>query len=179
MQRVFVRASFLASLLPMLVLLPSAASAVSVGDQAQSFCLKDAHGGTQRLSSFRKRILVVWYEGVKSRLQNVWVKRRLAELKRVGKLREQNYESVGIANFDESALPGALIVSAIRQHTQSSTVQILLDREGVFRRAWGLHHGRSNIYVLDARRRVIWRSSGPLTPRLGRQLVRMIVRRAR
>lgn len=161
------------------VVLPGTASAVNVGDRASGFCLKDAHGRTYRLSSFSRRILVVWYEGVSSRHQNQWVKGRLAALQRVGKLSSSNYESVGIANFHESPLPGALLVSAIRQHTQSSSVRILLDRTGDLRRAWGFHHGRSNIYVFDALRRLIWRSSGPLTRRLGRQLVRMIVRHSR
>jgi len=175
MRRLFM----LVSLVPLAVLVPGTAAAVNVGDQATGLCLKDAQGRTHRLASFPKRILVVWYEGVRSRHQNQWVKRRLAELQRAGKLKVQNYESVGIANFHESALPGALIVAAIRQHSQRSSVRILLDRDGELRRAWGLHHGRSNIYVLDARRRVIWRSSGPLTRRRGRQLVRMIVRRSR
>lgn len=169
----------LALVLPFLMLSPRVAEAVNVGEQAANFCLKDAHGRAHQLASFHKRILVVWYEGVNSRQQNQWIKRRLAEHQRAGKLNVQNYASVGIANFHESALPGALLVSAIRQHTRSSSVRILLDREGTVRRTWGFHHGRSNIYVLDGRRRVIWRSSGPLTRRLGRQLVRMIVRHAR
>ncbi len=169
----------LLSLLPLMLLLPESAGAVNVGEQTSGFCLKDARGGSHRLTSFSKRILVVWYEGVKSRHQNHWIKTRLAELQRAGKLKAHNYESVGIANFHESRLPGAIIVSAIRQHTRSSSVRILLDRRGDLRRTWGFHHGRSNIYVLDARRRVIWRSSGPLTRRLGRQLIRMIVRRSR
>lgn len=173
------RLMFFALLLPLVLLVPDTAAAVNVGDRASGFCLKDARGRNHLLSSFRKRILVVWYEGVKSRHQNQWVKRRLAELQRAGKLKERNYESVGIVNFHESTLPEALIVSAVRQHTRSSSVRILLDRNGELRRAWGLHHGRSNIYVFDARRRLIWRSSGPLTRRLARQLVRMIVRRSR
>ncbi len=161
------------------MVLPSTAEAVNVGERAVGFCLKDAHGRTHRLSSFSRRILVVWYEGVISRHQNQWVKRRLAELQRTGKLKGRNYESVGIVNFHETALPGAMIVSAIREHTRSSPVRVLLDRDGVVRRRWGFFNGRSNIYVFDAKRRLIWRSSGPLTRRLGRQLVRMIVRRAR
>lgn len=173
------RLTSLALVLPFLLLMPRVAGAVNVGEQAADFCLKDAHGRVHRLASFHKRILVVWYEGVSSRHQNQWIKRLLAEQQRSGKLNEQNYASVGIANFHESALPEALLVSAIRTHTRSSSVRILLDRDGTLRRAWGFHNGRSNIYVLDGRRRVIWRSSGPLTRRLGRQLVRMIVRRAR
>jgi predicted transcriptional regulator len=173
------RLVFLVSLPILALLLPDTAAALHVGDPAPAFCLKDAHGRTHRLTTFTRRILVVWYEGVKSRHENQWIKNRLAELQRAGRLNDQHYESVGIANFDETVVPGALLESAIRQHTLSSAVRILLDRDGSLRRAWGFHHGRSNIYVFDARRRLIWRSSGPLTRRLGRQLVRMIVRRAR
>jgi len=167
------------TLLLALVVLPSTAEAVNVGERASGLCLKDAHGRTHKLSSFSRRILVVWYEGVKSRHQNQWVKRRLADLQRVGKLKGRNYESVGIVNFHETALPSALIISAVREHTRTSSVRILLDPEGVIRQRWGFFNGRSNIYVFDAKRRLIWRSSGPLSRRLGRQLVRMIVRRAR
>jgi predicted transcriptional regulator len=173
------RLLFLASLLTLTVLLPGNAAALNVGEQASGLCLKDSRGRVHRMSSFHKRILVVWYEGVKSRHQNHWIKLRLAELQRSGRLKSGNYESVGIANFHETVLPGALIVSAIREHTRRTSVRILLDREGELRQRWGFFNGRSNIYVFDAKRRLIWRSSGPLSRRLGRQLVRMIVRRAR
>ena len=56
---------------------------------------------------------------------------------RAGKLKGRNYESVGIVNFHETPLPGALIISAVREHTRTSAVRILLDPDGVIRQRWG------------------------------------------
>ena len=162
-----------------LTLIPTQAWAMNPGDIATAFRLVDAHGRSHQLGSFQKRILVVWYEGTQSRTQNHWIKLRLLQLERQGKLSSRNYESIGVANFHESALPSSIITRAIREHTRSSRVTILLDRDGRLRRRWGFLNGRSNIYVFDGKRRLIWKTSGPLTQRLGRQLVRMLVRLSR
>ncbi|MFH2006931.1 MAG: hypothetical protein ABI333_10140 [bacterium] len=162
-----------------LILAPAQAWAMNPGEIATAFRLVDAHGRPHRLGSFQTRILVVWYEGPQSHTQNQWVKNRLVQLQRLGKLDSRSYESIGIVNFHESALPSSIITRAIREHTRSSRVTILLDRDGRMRRQWGFLNGRSNVYVFDGRRRLIWKTSGPLTQRLGRQLIRMLVRLSR
>ena len=51
--------------------------------------------------------------------------------------------------------------------------------DGRMQRLWGFRNGRSNIYVFDAKRRLIWKSTGPLSRKRARQFIRMIRRLTR
>ena len=167
-----------AFLLSFLIAAPSA-WALNVGSKATPFSLKDSKGKVYRLKDFREPVLVVWYEGKNSKEQNRWIKNKLKALRKAGKLPVSKYRSVGIANFQETAVPNFLIAAVIRSEIKKTGAIILCDRDGSMMRKWGFRNGRSNIYVFDKSRTLVWKTSGPLSKRRGRQLIRLILRLVR
>ena len=162
-----------------LAAIPTPAHALKVGDKAKAFTLKDANGKIYTLASFDKPIFEVWYEGKQSRFQNMWLKKRIWKLRASGRLHDSRYDSIGIANYQETAIPNFIINLAVKQRARQHGVRVLCDRDGRMMRLWGFRNGRSNIYVFDAERRLIWKSSGPLTKRRARHYLRMLLRLTR
>ncbi len=163
----------------LLALWAGTASAVSLGKKLPSFKLKDSKGKVYRLESFHEPVMVVWYEGKNSKEQNRWIKNKLKRLRKQGILPKTKYRSLGIANFQETAVPNFIIRKVIRGEIKKTGAVILCDEKGKMMKLWGFRNGRSNIYVLDKQRRLRWRSSGPLNKRRGNQLIRFILRLVR
>jgi len=173
------RAALTSTVLGLFLLSPRNAAALNVGDKAKPFRLKDAFGKTYTLASFKKRIFTVWYEGKQSTGQNKWLQNRIRHLRKKGIITTRNYDSIGIANYQETAIPNAILDLAVRHYAKKDRVTVLVDRDGRMQRLWGFRNGRSNIYVFDKARRLIWKTSGPLTRKRARQFVRMIRRLTR
>ncbi len=159
------------------IAIPGTAHALEVGEKAPDFELSDAHGRTFRLSSFKRKILTVFYEGSTSRGQNAWLKAQYRQLRRSGKIDRRLVQTIAVANFKESALPDSVIRAAIRFRTDKKKT-VLLDEHGHLMRKWGLRNGRSNIYVFDQERRLVWKSTGPLTKAQARRFLRFLRRLA-
>lgn len=152
------------------------AGAFKVGEKAKSFRLQHSNGKWYTLKSFKKKVLLVWYEGAKSKEQNRWLKNKLLKIYDAGKIPQRLWESVGIANFQETAWPNAIIRVVIRKEQKRTRSPILWDQNGHMMKRWGFRNGRSNIYVLDKNRRLRWKTSGPISRKMGRRLVRLIRR---
>ncbi len=152
------------------------AQAFKVGEKAKSFRLKHSNGKWYTLKSFRKKVLLVWYEGAKSKEQNRWLKNKLLKVYDANQIPQKLWESVGIANFQETAWPNALIRVVIRKEQKKTRSPILWDNDGRMMKSWGFRNGRSNIYILDKNRRLRWKTSGPISRKMGRRLVRLIRR---
>lgn len=155
------------------------AHAVKIGQKVPDFRLKDGFGKTYTLKSFRKPVLVIWYEGKNTKEQNRWIKTKLRRMYDTKVINQKKLGSFGIANFQESAIPNFLMRAGVRIESKKRKVVILCDDTGKMMKKWGFRNGRSNIYVLDKRRRLRWRSSGKLTRRRGNQLLRFILRLTR
>jgi len=151
-------------------------AAVGVGQKLPNFTLPDAKGHSHSMKNFRQSVLVIWYEGKNSKEQNRWIKNKLKRLHKQGVLNDKVYRSVGIANYQETAVPNFIISAVIRSEAKKTGALILCDKTGVMMKRWGFRNGRSNIYVLDKGRRLRWRSSGKLNKRRGNQLIRFIIR---
>ncbi len=159
-----------------LTALPTSASALNPGDKAKDFRLKDVNGKVYTLKSFKKRIFTVWYEGKTSNGQNKWLQDQIRKLRKKGVITKRNYDSIGVANYQETAIPNAILDLAVRHYAQKDNALVLVDRDGRMQRLWGFRNGRSNIYVFNKDRRLIWKSTGPLTRKRAKQFIRMIRR---
>ncbi|MCD6497956.1 MAG: hypothetical protein J7M25_06560 [Deltaproteobacteria bacterium] len=151
-------------------------AAVGVGQKLPNFVLPDIKGHSHSLKSFSQPVLVIWYEGKNSKEQNRWIKNKLKRLHKQGPLNDKVYRSVGIANYQETAVPNFIISAVIRSEAKKTGALVLCDKKGIMMKRWGFRNGRSNIYVLDKGRRLRWRSSGKLNKRRGNQLIRFIIR---
>ena len=157
------------------------ALAHKVGQKVSVFQLKDSKGTAYTLRSFKKKVLIVWYEGAKSKEQNRWLKTKLKKIHDTGAagIKPNLWESIGIANFQEHWAPNAIINSIIKKEARTTGALILCDRTGKMMKQWGFRNGRSNIYMLDKNRVLRWKSSGPLSKRRGRQMIRLLKRLTR
>lgn len=173
------RAVLTTALLGLFLLVPRQAIALNPGDKAKPFRLQSAFGKTYTLASFKKRIFTVWYEGKVSTGQNKWLQGQIRQLRKKGLITKRHYDSIGIANYQETAIPNAILDVAVRYYAKKDNVTVLVDRDGRMQRLWGFRNGRSNIYVFDAKRRLIWKSTGPLSRKRARQFIRMIRRLTR
>ena len=163
----------------LVALFAAPAAALEVGERAPDFSLPDVNGKVHTLGSFGKRIVAIWYEGKNSFHQNTWLNARLRALRDAGQLSYQNYQPMGIANYQETAVPNAVIDLLIGRESRRLGSLVLCDRTGVMMRTWGFRNGRSNIFVLDAERRLVWKSSGPLERRRAQQFIRFLQRSIR
>ena len=154
----------------------AAARGLKVGDKATNFTLKDSRGKTYTLHSFKTNVLVVWYEGKNSKEQNRWIKNKLKAMRNAGKLTDARYTSVGIANFQETAVPNFIINMVIKSEIKKTGAIILCDRTGFMMNHWGFRNGRSNIYIFDKHRRLRLKVSGPQSRKSGNRIIRLIKR---
>lgn len=155
------------------------ALAQRVGQKVPGFRLPDSHGKVYTLATFKKKVLLVWYEGAKSKEQNRWLKVRLKKIYDTNRIPSRLWRSIGIANFQEHWAANFIINAMIKREARVTNSLILCDRSGKMMRTWGFRNGRSNIYMLDHNRVLRWKSSGPLTKRRGRQLIRLLRRLTR
>ncbi len=152
------------------------ALAVKVGQKVPSFNLKDSKGKSFTLYSFKKKVLFFWYEGKNSKEQNRWLKNKLKKLYDTNKINSKMWESVGIANFQETAVPNFVINMVIKSEMKKTNATILCDRTGKMMKQWGFRNGRSNIYLLDKNRLLRWKTSGPLSRKQSKRLIRLLRR---
>lgn len=155
------------------------ALAHQVGEKVSQFNLADSDGKSYRLRGFKKKVLLVWYEGAKSKEQNRWLKDKLKKIYDTNQIHSRHWESIGIANFQEHWAPNSVINAMIRSEVRKTNSLILCDRTGEMMKKWGFRNGRSNIYMLDKDRVLRWKSSGPLTEKRGEQLIRLLRRLTR
>lgn len=155
------------------------AHAVKIGVKVPGFRLKDSKGKAFSLSDFKEPVLAIWYEGKNSKEQNRWLKVKIKKMWDKNIIPQKKFRSVGIANFQETAVPNFIINAVIKSEIRKTGAIILCDRTGAMMKKWGFRNGRSNIYLLDKQRRLRWRSSGPLNQRRGNQLIRFIQRLTR
>lgn len=155
------------------------ALAINVGQKAKSFRLKTWSKKAYTLSSFKKKVLMLWYEGGKSKEQNRWLKKKLKKIYDTNRIPQKHWESVGIANFQEHWVSNWIIRKMIAREARETGALILCDVTGFMRKHYGFRNGRSNIYMLDKHRILRWKTSGPLSRKRGRQLIRLLRRLTR
>jgi len=168
MLRLLVIAAFLTVSTPVM--------AAKVGQKVPNFNLKDSKGTDFTLHSFKKKVLFFWYEGKNSKEQNRWLKNRLKKIYDTNQINSKLWESIGIANFQETAVPNFIINMVIKSEMKKTNATILCDRTGEMMQKWGFRNGRSNIYLLDKTRRLRWKTSGPLSKKQGKRLIRLLRR---
>ena len=152
---------------------------VKLGKKVPPLKLKDSKGKTYTLASFKEPVLAIWYEGKNSKEQNRWLKKKLKKMFDKNIIPQKKFRSVGIANFQETAVPNFIVNAVIKKESKETGAIILCDRKGKMIKKWGFRNGRSNIYILDKNRRLRWKSSGKLSKRRGKQLIRFILRLTR
>jgi predicted transcriptional regulator len=111
--------------------------------------------------------------------QNRWLKVKLKKIFDTNQIHSKHWMSVGIANFQETAVPNFIINLVIKSEIKKTKAIILCDRTGGMMTKWGFRNGRSNIYLVDKNRILRWKTSGPLSKKQGNRLIRLLRRLVR
>ena len=155
------------------------AKKIQTGKKLPNFQLKTAFGKAYELKDFKEDVLVFFYEGKNTKKDNRWIKVKLTRMRKSGKINPKKMRLIGIVNFQEVPAPAALVRPFIRKEAKKTKALLLCDEDGGMQKKWGFRNGRSNIYVLDSKRRLRMRTSGKLSKKRGNQLIRFIYRLAR
>lgn len=167
------------SVLLALSLLAAADPPVKIGKKVPNFKLESAFGKTYTLKSFSEPVLVFYYEGRDTRWDNQWIKERLGKMLKTKKIDPKKLRLIGIVNFQEVPAPAFLVRPHVKKAAKKTPALLLMDEDGRMQKKWGFRNGRSNIYVLDKKRRLRWRTSGKLSQKRGNQLIRFVYRLAK
>ncbi len=153
-------------------------SKIRIGNKMPEFKLDTPFGKTYRLKSFSEDVLVFFYEGRDTKDDNLWIKVELTRMRNRKDIDPKKMSLIGIVNFQEVTAPAALVRPHVRREAKKTKALMLSDEDGRMQKLWGFRNRRSNIYVLDSKRRLRWRTSGKLDKRRGEQLIRFVQRLA-
>jgi hypothetical protein len=128
------------------------AGAVPAHPSSLEAVLADSHGAEVRLSSFRGKPLILFFEDRESAEQNAGLKTALRERAAARRLATAAHV-VGVANvasYDFWPARG-FVLSAVRELERRESVQLLLDwKRALSEPPLGLPDGRSSVVLLDA-----------------------------
>jgi hypothetical protein len=126
--------------------------------------LESSAGGRRRLSDYRGRVVVLFWEDREHQRQNAALKDALGRLANdPGLVREVAVVAVGDVQAYDFAPARSIVRGAITAIARVVGIEILFDWQGALARApFSLQTGRSNVLVLDADGRPVVRRSGEL-----------------
>lgn len=140
--------------------------------------LADSRDAPVRLSRFRGKPLVLFYEDRTSSDQNARLKRELRDRAAARHLTESAHV-VGVANvgaYDFWPARG-LVLSAIRDIERRDKVQILVDwKRTLLDAPWSLPDAASSVVLLDADGRWVHAWSGPVSNRSMEEFFELLTR---
>lgn len=182
-RRLFSRVSFFSALVILMVFIAGVVASadskkIKIGQIMPGFKLDTPFGKTYRLKDFSEDVLVFFYEGKNTKKDNHWIKVKLTRMRKSKKIDPKKMRLIGIVNFKEVPAPAFLVRPHVRKEAKKTKALLLSDEDGGMQKKWGFRNKRSNIYVLDSKRRLRWRTSGKLDKRRGEQLIRFVHRLA-
>jgi hypothetical protein len=129
--------------------------------------LVDSRGGPVRLSEFRGKPVVLFYEDRASAQQNARLKRALAERAAARRLTGAAHV-LGVANVAPYDFwpARAFVLSSIREVERRERVRVLVDwKRALLASPWSLPEEASSVVLLDAEGRWVHAWSGPVQDR--------------
>jgi hypothetical protein len=148
----------------LLLSLPLAFSVVEASPGRVDAALVDSRGGPVRLSEFRGKPVVLFYEDRASSEQNARLKRALSERAEARRLTGAAHV-LGVANVAPYDFWPArnFVLSSIREVERRDRVRVLVDwKRALLQPPWSLPDATSSVVLLDAEGRWVHAWSGPV-----------------
>ncbi len=128
---------------------PVAAAELVVGMVAPEFGFQDADGQMHRLAQWRGKVLLVNYTDPDEADLNEHFTDAMKKAKDQGRLRDERYKGIGIADCEATWKPNVLIRAIAGQKAKKYNTVILFDEQASLRQAWGLARDSANAVLLD------------------------------
>jgi predicted transcriptional regulator len=146
------RALILLSLAAILVAAPAMAEELKVGMKASDWSFPDADGKAFTMESWAGKVLCVTYVDPDESDLNEHFTDALKKAKDDGRLTDENYKGLGIADCAATWKPNVAIRAIAGNKAKKYKTVILFDTDASLRNAWGLAKDTSNVIILDKKR---------------------------
>lgn len=131
---------------------PTFAEELQVGMQASDWAFKDAEGTTYSMASWEGRVLLINYVDPDVSDLNDHFTDAMKKAKDDGRLTNENYKGIGIADCAATWKPNFAIRTIAGAKAKKYNTTILFDYDASLRKAWGLQIDTANVVLLDKKR---------------------------
>jgi len=128
---------------------PAFAEQLQVGMQASDWAFKDAGGKTYSMESWERRVLLINYVDPDASDLNDHFTDAMKKAKDDGRLTNENYKGIGIADCEATWKPNFAIRAIAGAKAKKYNTTILFDYDASLRKAWGLQKDSANVVLLD------------------------------
>jgi predicted transcriptional regulator len=134
--------------------LPVWAGPLEVGSQASDWRFVDADKNEFTMASWAGKVLLINYVDPDESDLNEHFTDAMKKAKDEGRLKEETYKGIGIADCAATWKPNFAIRAIAGRKAKKYNTTILFDYDAELREAWGLKKDTSNIILLDKNRKV-------------------------
>jgi predicted transcriptional regulator len=120
--------------------------------QASDWSFKDADGKDYTMATWAGKVLVVNYVDPDEADLNEHFTDALKKAKDDGRLTDEKYKGIGIADCAASWKPDFAIRAIAGRKAKKYKTVILFDYDATLRNAWGLAEDTANVVILDKNR---------------------------
>jgi predicted transcriptional regulator len=131
---------------------PAFAEELQVGMQASDWAFKDAEGKIYNMASWQGRVLLINYVDPDVSDLNDHFTDAMKKAKDDGRLSNENYKGIGIADCAATWKPNFAIRAIAGAKAKKYNTTILFDYDASLRNAWGLQEDTANVVLLDKNR---------------------------
>ena len=125
---------------------------LEVGMTASDWSFKDADGNVFTMDSWKGKVLLINYVDPDESDLNEHFTDAMKKAKDEGRLKEETYKGIGIADCAATWKPNFAIRAIAGRKAKKYNTTILFDIDAELRTAWGLAKDTSNIVLLDKNR---------------------------
>jgi predicted transcriptional regulator len=136
------------------VILTSAvfAAELNVGLTASDWSFMDADGKAFTMVNWEGKVLLITYVDPDESDLNEHFTDAMKKAKDEGRLKEETYKGIGIADCAATWKPNFAIRAIAGRKAKKYNTTILFDTDATLRNAWGLQKDTSNVVLLDKNR---------------------------
>ncbi len=134
--------------------LPVFAGPLQVGSQASDWSFKDADKKEFTMASWAGKVLLITYVDPDESDLNEHFTDAMKKAKDEGRLKEETYKGIGIADCAATWKPNIAIRAIAGRKAKKYNTIILFDYDAQLRNEWGLQKDTSNVILLDKNRKV-------------------------
>lgn len=131
---------------------PALCEELSTNMKASDWSFKDADDNVFTMESWAGKVLMINYVDPDESDLNEHFNEAMKKAKNDGRLSDQSYKGIGIADCDATWKPNFAIRAIAGKKAKKYKTVILFDYDAVLRKAWGLAKDTSNIIILDKNR---------------------------
>jgi predicted transcriptional regulator len=122
---------------------------LDVGMTASDWSFKDADGNVFTMESWNGKVLLITYVDPDESDLNEHFTDAMKKAKDEGRLKEETYKGIGIADCAATWKPNFAIRAIAGRKAKKYNTTILFDTDATLRNAWGLKKDTSNVVLLD------------------------------